>query len=278
MTLLAESRLSFVAGAPSRALRYLAPTAFATDVLAVTLAGAAAALGRDRLGDLRPLDRHRLRHPRRGRAADDGPLAAGAVAGRRLLPRRVRRRAPTSTSASSTPACSPRGSSARAPTWPSSSCPAASSCCCSRSGSRRWSPAGSCSAGPCTPPAAAAPSSSASLIAGTPSHVDEVARVLRRETLARLRRRRRARPAPGRPVRDRVPAYRWSAPPTSCSPRSAPPTRTSSSSRAAPSTPPASCAASPGSSRTRTSRSWSPPASPTSPRNGSGSAPWAACR
>jgi exopolysaccharide biosynthesis polyprenyl glycosylphosphotransferase len=49
MTLLAESRFSFVAGAPSRALRYLAPTAFLTDVVAVTVAGGAAALGRDHL-------------------------------------------------------------------------------------------------------------------------------------------------------------------------------------------------------------------------------------
>jgi exopolysaccharide biosynthesis polyprenyl glycosylphosphotransferase len=49
MTLLAEGRLSLVAGAPQRALRYLAPTAFVTDVVAVSLAGAAATLGRDRL-------------------------------------------------------------------------------------------------------------------------------------------------------------------------------------------------------------------------------------
>ena len=32
MTLLAETRLSLVAGAPHRALRYLAPTAFVIDV------------------------------------------------------------------------------------------------------------------------------------------------------------------------------------------------------------------------------------------------------
>ena len=49
MTLLAESRLSLVAGAPHRALRYLAPTAFVTDFIAVCLVGAAATLGRDRL-------------------------------------------------------------------------------------------------------------------------------------------------------------------------------------------------------------------------------------
>jgi exopolysaccharide biosynthesis polyprenyl glycosylphosphotransferase len=49
MTLLAEGRLSLVAGARSRALRYLAPTAFVTDVLAVSIAGATAALSRDRL-------------------------------------------------------------------------------------------------------------------------------------------------------------------------------------------------------------------------------------
>jgi exopolysaccharide biosynthesis polyprenyl glycosylphosphotransferase len=49
MTLLAESRFSVVAGAPHRALGYLAPTAFVIDVLAVSVAGAAAALGRDRL-------------------------------------------------------------------------------------------------------------------------------------------------------------------------------------------------------------------------------------
>jgi exopolysaccharide biosynthesis polyprenyl glycosylphosphotransferase len=49
MTLLAESRLSVVTSAPHRALRYLAPTAFFIDVLAVCLAGAAASLGRDRL-------------------------------------------------------------------------------------------------------------------------------------------------------------------------------------------------------------------------------------
>ena len=55
MTLLAESRLSFVAGAPSRALSYLAPTAFVTDVLAVTFAGGAASLGRDHLGVFEPV-------------------------------------------------------------------------------------------------------------------------------------------------------------------------------------------------------------------------------
>jgi exopolysaccharide biosynthesis polyprenyl glycosylphosphotransferase len=54
MTLLAESRASLVAGAPHRALRYLAPTAFVTDVAAVCVAGAAAALGRDRLGIFDP--------------------------------------------------------------------------------------------------------------------------------------------------------------------------------------------------------------------------------
>ncbi len=54
MTLLAESRLALVAGAPHRALRYLAPTAFFTDFLAVCLAGAAATLGRDRLAIFDP--------------------------------------------------------------------------------------------------------------------------------------------------------------------------------------------------------------------------------
>jgi exopolysaccharide biosynthesis polyprenyl glycosylphosphotransferase len=54
MTLLAESRLSFVAGAPSRALRYLAPTAFVTDVVGVSVAGLAAMLGRDRLAVFDP--------------------------------------------------------------------------------------------------------------------------------------------------------------------------------------------------------------------------------
>ena len=54
MTLLAESRLSLVAGAPHRALRYLAPTAFVTDFVAVCLAGAAATLGRDRLAIFDP--------------------------------------------------------------------------------------------------------------------------------------------------------------------------------------------------------------------------------
>jgi hypothetical protein len=54
MTLLAESRLSFVTGAPSRALRHLAPSAFVTDVLAVALAGLGAAVGRDRLGVFDP--------------------------------------------------------------------------------------------------------------------------------------------------------------------------------------------------------------------------------
>ena len=54
MTLLAERRLSFVAGAPHRALRYLAPTAFVTDLLAVCIAGMVAALGRDRLAIFDP--------------------------------------------------------------------------------------------------------------------------------------------------------------------------------------------------------------------------------
>ena len=54
MTLLAESRSSLVAGAPHRALRYLAPTAFLTDVIAVSLAGTAATLGRDRLAIFDP--------------------------------------------------------------------------------------------------------------------------------------------------------------------------------------------------------------------------------
>jgi exopolysaccharide biosynthesis polyprenyl glycosylphosphotransferase len=54
MTLLAESRLSFVTGAPNRALRYLPPTAFVLDVLAVSVAGAAAMLGRDRLAIFDP--------------------------------------------------------------------------------------------------------------------------------------------------------------------------------------------------------------------------------
>jgi exopolysaccharide biosynthesis polyprenyl glycosylphosphotransferase len=54
MTLLAEGRLSFVAGAPHRALRYLAPTAFVTDFAAVCLAGTAATLGRDRLAIFDP--------------------------------------------------------------------------------------------------------------------------------------------------------------------------------------------------------------------------------
>ena len=54
MTLLAESRLSLVAGAPHRALRYLAPTAFVTDFFAVCLAGVAATLGRDRLAIFDP--------------------------------------------------------------------------------------------------------------------------------------------------------------------------------------------------------------------------------
>src|SRR4051812_10316254 len=49
MTLLAESRLSFVAGARSRALTYLAPTALVIDVLVVTVAGTVAAVARDRL-------------------------------------------------------------------------------------------------------------------------------------------------------------------------------------------------------------------------------------
>jgi exopolysaccharide biosynthesis polyprenyl glycosylphosphotransferase len=50
MTLLAESRLSLAVNAPTRALSYLAPTAFVTDFVAVCVAGAAATLGRDRLG------------------------------------------------------------------------------------------------------------------------------------------------------------------------------------------------------------------------------------
>src|SRR3954468_21345568 len=49
MTLLAESRFSVVTSAPHRALRYLTPTAFVIDVLAVSVAGTAASLGRDRL-------------------------------------------------------------------------------------------------------------------------------------------------------------------------------------------------------------------------------------
>jgi len=54
MTLLAERRFSLVPGAPHRALRYLAPTAFVTDVVAVCLAGGAAAFGRDRLAVFDP--------------------------------------------------------------------------------------------------------------------------------------------------------------------------------------------------------------------------------
>ena len=54
MTLLADSRLSFVAGAPHRALRYLAPTAFLTDVVAVCVAGVAASFGRDQLAIFDP--------------------------------------------------------------------------------------------------------------------------------------------------------------------------------------------------------------------------------
>lgn len=42
------------AGTPSRALRYLAPTAFVTDVVAIALAGAVAAAGRDHLGLFAP--------------------------------------------------------------------------------------------------------------------------------------------------------------------------------------------------------------------------------
>ena len=54
MTLLAESRFSLASSAPNRALRYLAPTAFVTDFVAVCLAGAAATLGRDRLAIFDP--------------------------------------------------------------------------------------------------------------------------------------------------------------------------------------------------------------------------------
>jgi exopolysaccharide biosynthesis polyprenyl glycosylphosphotransferase len=54
MTLAAESRLSFVVGARSRALRYLSPTAFVADVLAVIFAGVTASLGRDRLDIFNP--------------------------------------------------------------------------------------------------------------------------------------------------------------------------------------------------------------------------------
>ena len=49
MTLAAEGRLAKVAGARSRALGYLAPTAFVIDVVAVSFAGAMAVLSRDRL-------------------------------------------------------------------------------------------------------------------------------------------------------------------------------------------------------------------------------------
>ncbi len=54
MTLLAERRAALVAGAPSRALRYLAPSAFIADAVAVALAGVCAALGRDRLAVFDP--------------------------------------------------------------------------------------------------------------------------------------------------------------------------------------------------------------------------------
>ena len=54
MTLLAESRFSVVTSAPPRALRYLTPTAFVIDVVAVSVAGTAAALGRDRLAIFDP--------------------------------------------------------------------------------------------------------------------------------------------------------------------------------------------------------------------------------
>ena len=46
---IARGAPTFVAGARSRALRYLAPTAFVIDVAAVTFAGTVAALGRDHL-------------------------------------------------------------------------------------------------------------------------------------------------------------------------------------------------------------------------------------
>jgi exopolysaccharide biosynthesis polyprenyl glycosylphosphotransferase len=49
MTLVAEGRLSFRAGAPSRALRYLAPTAFVVDFVIVGVTGTLAELSRDHL-------------------------------------------------------------------------------------------------------------------------------------------------------------------------------------------------------------------------------------
>jgi exopolysaccharide biosynthesis polyprenyl glycosylphosphotransferase len=49
VTLLAETRLSVITAAPHRALRYLTPTAFVIDMAAVCVAGAAATFGRDQL-------------------------------------------------------------------------------------------------------------------------------------------------------------------------------------------------------------------------------------
>jgi exopolysaccharide biosynthesis polyprenyl glycosylphosphotransferase len=54
MTLLTAARPSLVAAAPHRALRYLTPTAFVIDMAAVCLAGTAATLGRDRMAIFDP--------------------------------------------------------------------------------------------------------------------------------------------------------------------------------------------------------------------------------
>ena len=174
MTLLAEMRLSLVAGAPRRALRYLPPTAFMIDVVAVSVAGAAAALGRDRLA---------IFDPSIVQVSDTlgiaGPVMMGGwllmlwlVGGYRATSSAP---APRSSSGSSTPACSPPGWSGSCATWRSSSSPAASSCWPSPSASRRCSSGRYLLRRRCKRARRRGALQHRVVIAGTPAHVDEVA-------------------------------------------------------------------------------------------------------
>ena len=277
MTLLADSRLALVAGAPHRALRYLAPTAFVTDFVAVCLAGAAATFGRDRLEIFDPSivqvsDTLGLAGPLMmggwllmlwlvggTRATSSVPgtdeykrvlnasvLAAGLV-GVGCLPRQVL----------ALPWLLPPALHHRCPDADRGPVPAPPGAV------RRRTPRG---------PPAARPHSRHALPCGRGGQgaaPRDVAGLPRRRRAASRRPGSRPRPGPASPCSARPTssygALRW-------------PTPTSSSSPAARSTRPASYAESPGSSRSATSKSSWRPASPTSPPSGSGSARSAACR
>ena len=276
MTLLAESRFSLAVSAPTRALNYLAPTAFVTDFVAVCVAGAAATLGRDQLGIfdasiVQVSDTLGLAGPLMmggwllvlwlvGAYSSD-VFGAGTDEYKRVLNASVLAAGLVGVGAYLAKFQLSRGFflllfTIGVPTL-----------ILGRFLLRR---------------ALYAARTRGALqqrvvIAGTPSHVDEVARVLRRETwlgydvVGALVPSANITPA----TRDGVPVI---GTPTSCCRRSRWPTPTSSSSPGARSTRPASCAGSPGSSRSTTSRSSWRRASRTSPPSGSGSARSAGCR